>query len=103
MGVYQIITPVFSKIGASLSNNLGVVRTPVGKNAVGFTTEIGYEVLHHFNFKRNMLYPFLRYDYYDTMYKTEGSVIDNNRWERSVITGGLNWFISQEIIMWYEN
>lgn len=84
---------------AALSNNLGVVKTPVGKNAVGFTTEIGYEVLHYFNFKKNMLYPFLRYDYYDTMYKTEGSVVDNDRWERSSITGGLNWFISQEIII----
>ena len=100
-GVYGNLenSNIVSIKNASLSNNLGVVRTPVGKNAVGFTTEIGYEVLHHFNFKRNMLYPFLRYDYYDTMYKTEGSVIDNNRWERSVITGGLNWFISQEIIV----
>lgn len=88
---------IVSVKNAALSNNLGVVRTPVGKNAVGFTTEVGYEVLHHFNFKKNMLYPFLRYDYYDTMYKTEGTVVDNDRWERSSITGGLNWFIANEI------
>ena len=88
---------IVSVKNAALSNNLGVVRTPVGKNAVGFTTEIGYEVLHLLNFKKNMLYPFMRYDYYDTMYDVEGSVIDNDRWERSSITGGLNWFIAQEI------
>ena len=83
---------------SNLSNNLGVKRTPVGKNAVGFTTEVGYEVLHHFsNYKQHMLYPFFRYDYYDTMYDVEGSIVDNPRWQRSSITGGLNWFIAQEI------
>lgn len=89
---------IVSQRNSNLSNNLGVKRTPVGKNAVGFTTEIGYEVLHHFsNLKQHMLYPFFRYDYYDSMYDVEGSVIDNPRWQRSSITGGINWFIAQEI------
>lgn len=85
---------------ASLSNSLGVKRTPVGKNAVGFTTEIGYEILHLMNTKtKQMLFPFLRYDYYDSMHDVEGSVIDNPRWQRSTITGGLNWFVAQEIVV----
>lgn len=89
---------IVSQKNANLSNNLGVKRTPVGKNAVGFTTEIGYEVLHHFsNLKHHMLYPFLRYDYYDSMYDVEGSIVDNPRWQRSAITGGINWFIAQEV------
>ncbi|WP_309641725.1 autotransporter outer membrane beta-barrel domain-containing protein [Flavobacterium sp.] len=91
---------IVSVRNASLSNELGVKRTPVGKNAVGFSTEIGYDILHLFNPKiRNMLYPFMRYDYYDSMHDVEGSIIDNPRWERSVITGGFNWFISQEVII----
>ncbi len=89
---------IVSLKNASLSNELGVKRTPVGKNALGFTTEVGYEVLHLFNSKsRQMLYPFMRYDYYDTMYKVEGSIIDNPRWQRNVITGGLNWVIAKEV------
>lgn len=89
---------IVSQKNANLSNNLGVKRTPVGKSAVGFTTEVGYEVLHLFsNFRQHMLYPFLRYDYYDTMYQVEGNVIDKPRWQRSSITGGLNWFIAQEV------
>ena len=44
-----------------------------------------------------MLYPFLRYDYYDSMYDVEGSIVDNPRWQRSAITGGINWFIAQEV------
>ncbi len=91
---------IVSVRNSSLSNELGVKRTPVGKNAVGFTTEIGYDVLHLFNPKaKQMLYPFMRYDYYDSMFDVEGSIIDNPRWERSVITGGLNWFIAQEVIL----
>jgi len=91
---------IVSVRNSNLSNNLGVKRTPVGKNAVGFTTEAGYEVLHLFaNYKQHMLYPFLRYDYYDTMHDVEGSIVDNPRWQRSSITGGLNWFIAQEIII----
>ena len=46
-----------------------------------------------------MLYPFLRYDYYDSMQDVEGKVLDNARWQRSTITGGLNWFVAQEIIV----
>ncbi|NHM06341.1 autotransporter outer membrane beta-barrel domain-containing protein [Flavobacterium sp. CYK-4] len=100
VGIYGNLenSNIVSQRNANLSNNLGVKRTPVGKNAVGFTTEVGYEVLHHFsNFKQHMLYPFFRYDYYDSMHEVEGSVIDNPRWQRSTITTGLNWFIAQEI------
>ena len=91
---------IVSAKNASLSNELGVKRTPVGKNAVGFSTEIGYDIIHLFSAKaKQMLYPFMRYDYYDSMYDVEGTIIDNPRWQRSTITGGLNWFIAQEVIL----
>lgn len=90
---------IVSAKNAALSNELGVKRTPVGKNAAGFSTEVGYEVLHMFSKTRQMLYPFLRYDYYDSMQDVEGKVLDNARWQRSTITGGLNWFVAQEIIV----
>ncbi len=84
---------------ANLSNNLGVKRTPVGKNAIGFAAEIGYNILSLFKAsKKQQLFPFLRYDYYDTMQDVEGSVIDNPRWERSTFTGGINWFVHPQIV-----
>ena len=90
---------IVARKNANLSNNLGVKRTPVGKNAFGFYTEIGYNILPLLiPDSKQSLYPFMRYDYYDTMQKVEGSVIDNPRWERSAITGGFNWFIHPQIV-----
>ncbi|EPH12205.1 hypothetical protein HMPREF9713_01043 [Myroides odoratimimus CCUG 12700] len=91
---------IVSRKNANLSNNLGVKRTPVGKSMIGFSGDIGYEVLHFLNFKtKQQLYPFMRYEYYDTMYKTEGAVVRKPRWERSVITGGINWFVHPQVVL----
>jgi hypothetical protein len=85
---------------ANLSNNLGVKRTPVGKNALGVSAEIGYNILPLINANsKQQIYPFARYDYYDTMQDVEGSIIDNPRWERSTITGGVNWFVHPQIVI----
>lgn len=84
----------------NLSNALGVKRTPVAKNALGFSTEIGYDILPLISPQTTQkLYPFARYEFYDSMYKTHPSVTDNPRWERSVITGGLNWMVYNGIII----
>jgi len=84
----------------NLSNALGVKRTPVAKNALGFSAEIGYNIFAITNLKtKQKLYPFARYDFYDSMYKTATTITDNPRWERSVITGGLNWFLHKGVIL----
>ncbi len=91
---------VVSKANSKLSNTLGVKRNAVGKNALGFSAEIGYDVLHLINPNtKQLLYPFFRYDYYDTMYEVEGNVVKNPKWERSTITAGLNWFVIPQIVI----
>ncbi|SFZ89576.1 hypothetical protein SAMN05428642_101414 [Flaviramulus basaltis] len=91
---------IVSVRNANLSNNLGVKRTPVGKNALGFSAELGYNILPLIKADtKQMLYPFMRYDYYDTMQDVEGDIIDNPRWERSTITGGFNWFVHPQIVV----
>ena len=90
---------IVSQKNANLSNNLGVKRTPVGKNAFGFSVEAGYNIMPWLKTDtQQMLYPFMRYDYYDTMQDVEGSIVDNPRWQRSSITGGLNWFVHKNIV-----
>ncbi|WP_053976954.1 porin family protein [Mangrovimonas xylaniphaga] len=101
IGLYGNIqnSDIVSKKNANLSNNLGVKRTPVGKTALGVSAEVGYNVLPHLKAStKQMLYPFVRYDYYDTMHSVAGEIIDNPRWERSSITGGLNWFVHPQIV-----
>ncbi|OYU82002.1 MAG: hypothetical protein CFE23_01490 [Flavobacterium sp. BFFFF1] len=91
---------IVSRKNASISNNLGVKRTPVGKNALGFSVEAGYDLKHFWEPRtRSYIYPFLRYDYYDTMRNVEGNVVDNPRWERSSITGGINWYVIPQVIV----
>lgn len=91
---------IVSKRNANLSNNLGVKRTPVGKNAFGVSAEVGYNILPLLAGTSNqMLYPFLRYDYYNTMQDVEGAIVENPRWKRSAITGGINWFVHPQIVI----
>lgn len=91
---------IVSRKNAKLSNNLGVKRNAVGQNAVGFSAEVGYNVLPFLApTSSQKLYPFVRYDYYDTMHDVEGNIVDNPRWQRSVITGGINWFVLPDIVI----
>ncbi len=84
----------------NLPATLGIKKTPVGKNAIGFSAEFGYDIFNFFNKETEMkLYPFARYEYYDTMNETAGSITANKRWERSVITGGVNWFVFPQVIL----
>ena len=91
---------IVSSKNASLSNNLGVKRTPVGKNTLGFSFEGGYEILHFFKEGLTQkIYPFVRYDYYDTMHEVEGNVVKKPRWERSAIMGGVNYFVHPNVVL----
>lgn len=91
---------IVSLRNANLSNNLGVKRTPVGKNALGFSAEIGYNISSIlWPASKQKLYPFVRFDYYDTMFDVEGSIIDDPRWERKTITGGFNYLIHPNIVL----
>lgn len=85
-----------SDANRNLSNNLNVKRTPVAAAAAGAFLELGIEVFDLLYKKSGKhpdseLYLFGRYDYYDSMYKTEGEVFNNPRWERHTWTAGLNY------------
>lgn len=83
-----------------LSNALGVKRNPVGKEVFGYSAEVGYEILHYITDKtQQKVYPFVRYEHYDTMHKTEGTIIRDPHWERKSFTSGLNWFITPQIVL----
>ena len=91
---------LISAANRRLSSTLGVKRTNVGKEAMGVSSEIGYDILHLFPTlnTQQKLYPFVRYEYYDTMRKTQGNIIRSPKWERKAFTAGLNWFITPQIV-----
>jgi hypothetical protein len=80
----------------NLSNNLGVKRTPVGAQAQSWFVEAGYDFLRA---DEESLILFGRYEAYDSMYRTEGLVFDNPRWDRRAWTAGVNYRPIEDVIL----
>ncbi len=81
-----------------LSNELGVDRTPVSDNALAIAAELGYDVAPHLGLcDCNRLEPFVRFDYYDTIYNPRDSLFDNPRYERTVLAAGLSYTYDKAI------
>ena len=75
-----------------LPNSLGAERTPIADGAFGTWHEIGYNISPLLGVRDNHeLSPFVRFDYYDTYFDTRPELVDNDRFERSVYTGGLSY------------
>lgn len=90
---------VLSAANRNISNNLNVKRTPVAKNAGGAYAELAYDILHlAMPSSSRQLYVFGRAEWYDSMLQTEGTVSDNPRYERQVLTLGLNYFPIPNIV-----
>jgi hypothetical protein len=71
-----------------LSNELGVERTPVSDRALAFAGELGYDVSSHFDWC-DVVEPFVRFDYYDTMFSPRAELFDNPRFARTVLGAGV--------------
>ena len=69
-------------------------QTSVASDAMCYAVEAGYDIfsqIESLRAKNQKLYLFGRYEFYDSMYKTEGSVIDNPCWGRKKVTVGVNY------------
>jgi len=49
--------------------------------------------------KGQKLYLFGRYDYYDSMYKTEKGILDEQCWERQRVAAGINYYPIRNIVI----
>jgi hypothetical protein len=77
-------------------------KTPIGSDAICLGVEAGYDIfsqIANLKSKENKLYIFGRYDYYDSMYKTQGNITDNECWERRRIAGGLNYMPMKGLVV----
>ena len=80
-----------------LPNALEAKRTPVASEALAYFVEAGYDVAPMIGHD-NAIIPFARYDFVDSMYKTEGFVQDLDRYERTSITAGIDYFLTPNIV-----
>jgi hypothetical protein len=70
----------------------------VAKAAMTCSAEVGFDVFEFTSIKERLI-PFVRYDYYDTMYQVEEGVTRKPRYERSIWTAGVNCFILPSLVL----
>ncbi len=83
--------PEISSKNSRISKNLQVPRTPVASAARAWSVEGGYDVFSLIDADSPIrLLPFIRYEYYNSMEETEGTTFADPRFERTLLTGGIN-------------
>ena len=90
-----------SKFNISMSKNSTSKRQAVASDAVAMGVEAGYDIFsicHSPRLKGQKLYLFGRYDYYDSMYKTDGGISDLKWCKRQIVTVGLNWYPIKQVV-----
>lgn len=88
-----------SQINSSLSGDSQYPRSPVAKGALTYGAELGFNVLQFFPQHKTRLYPFVRYEYYNTMEEVEKSQVADARFKREVYTLGLNYFLKSNVAL----
>lgn len=83
-----------TRINKTLGKGSVSPQTSVASDAMCASVEAGYDLLSLSDKAREtqrQLFAFARCEYYDSMYKTQGAVIDNPCWERKKLTLGINY------------
>lgn len=82
-----------STINKNMSKNSPSPRTNVASDAMCYFVEAGYDFFS-FNpkLKEHKFYVFGHVGYYDSMYKTANEILSNARYERYIVSGGINYY-----------
>jgi len=90
-----------SNVKKNFSSASGYSRTNVAKNAVSYAAEAGYNVVSLFNKSETAprIFPFVRYEYYNSMEKTEKSMLADKRFEVSMVTAGVNYYALPNLVI----
>lgn len=88
-----------SQKNRSLSNELGVLRTPVADQALATWSEVGIDVSGPLGLgARHRLEPFARFEYYDTMFSAGAGRFDNPRFARAIYSTGLAYTYRDSVV-----
>ena len=86
---------------AQMSSSTGYTRTTVAKNAASYAGEIGYNVVSLFNDSKNAIrvFPFVRYEYYNTMEDVAEGITADRRFKVSAFTVGVNYYALPNLVV----
>lgn len=89
---YQI-----SAINKTVSSNIQYQRTPVAQNALAYGAELGYDIF--LKQPGSRVTPFVRYEYYNSMENTVEGQLADKRFQRDIMTCGLNYYINPSVAL----
>ncbi len=72
---------------------------PIAKNALSYGAEIGVNLHTLIKGKSPVIYPFVRYEYYNPQYRGAGKVTMDKRLEVSQWQVGINWFALPNLVV----
>jgi hypothetical protein len=82
----------------TMASNSGTT-TDLGSQMYGWYAEISYDVFNQFDNIETKLFPFVRLSNYDTHYSVNSSITANDEFNKTIITSGLSWRISQGVVL----
>lgn len=86
-----------SAVNKSLPGLSSSPRDNVASAAATYGMEVGYDVFSGRDVQ-GRLFPFARYEYCNSMQKTEPGILADNRYSRTNLTLGLNYYPTQKIV-----
>lgn len=93
-------TEGLNRVNRLLSNKSPHSRlVPVAKNTLSYGAEAGINLHTLIPVFRPVIYPFARYEYYNTQYRGDGRAIMDKRLEVSQWQAGLNWFALPNLVV----
>lgn len=93
---------MITKFNMSMRNDSVSPKQTVGSDAISVGIEAGYDIFAHFESLRRrgeQLHIFGRYEYYDSMFRTEGTIQDVEWCARQRYVFGLNYRPMRDIVI----
>ncbi|MBQ2778860.1 MAG: hypothetical protein IJF46_03700 [Bacteroidaceae bacterium] len=93
---------LITKYNMSMRNDSPSPKQAVGSDAIAVGVEAGYDIFSLANSKKmngKKLHLFGRYEYYDSMFKTEGSIMDAEWCGRQRVAVGVNYRPLKSIVL----
>lgn len=93
---------LITKYNMSMRNDSPSPKQAVGSDAIAVGVEAGYDIFSLANSKKmngKKLHLFGRYEYYDSMFKTEGSIMDAEWFGRQRVAVGVNYRPLKSIVL----
>jgi len=89
-------SPAITTANSGLPNALEAKRTPVASEALAWFVEAGYNIAPILGHQKAII-PFVKYDFVDSMYKTQDGVQDLARYENTITTVGVNYYFNENV------